>query len=1222
MNRLASQLIRRCSLTLAASCLAAGCLTVVESAIAQPLLADLPQAEQSSETVARINALHQQAAALFSQGQYDAALDLLQSALSVGTTTFGEKSIKIVDTLTFISAVYREKQDYAAAISPLEQSLSIQERSLGEEHLDLGTTLNYLSALYRDIGDNQRAMSLQERALSIQESQLGRDHLEVAYTLNGLALLYKDRFDYAEALPLFKRALAVREKALAPNHPDVAESLENLGRLYDDLGDYAAALPFLERSLSAQEAVLGVDSLEVAASLIRLGRAYRLSANYDAAQTSFERSLAIRETSTGAQSLEVSDSLSYLGVLHYEKGEYALALPLYERSLQIREAVLGKTHFSLVGELSNLGVLQSDLGNYDAALALFERALALEPPDLEADGLSASFMLGNMAGLYKRKGDYAQALALYEQNLTAIAATVGETHPEAATALDNMATLYFTQGDYTKALPLAERSLSIREASFGQGHPAVARSLTTLAQLYQAQGNYVATKPLLDRALRIQADTLDEGNPQRLVTLGSLAGWHQSQGDYAIAQSLFEEVLSIRERIFSEDHHSIATGLNNLAFVYQLQRQYEKARSLHERSLAITTATLGETHPDIASSLNNLALIYGEQGEYDRALALYERSLSVLQAALGDNHPSVIANLHNMAALYQKQGKFSIAVDLSSRASEIEEQNLTELLASASETRRQRYAVTLANSTNGYITLHLKESPDDKTAARLALTTLLRRKGRVLDAVSNSAQQLRQQLSPEDAKLLDALEAARGELATLRFDGLRNKPVADYRAALDKLETDAERLEEQISRQSALYRVETAPVSVESMQALIPGEAALVEFVRYAPLHFDDAQTDWNTHRYAAYVLSAQGNVEAVDLGEAAPIEQLIADFRLALSTRANNVETIARQLDERLIAPILPFLSGKTHLLLSPDSQLNLIPFDALVDSQNRYLVESYQISYLNSGRDLLKLQLNTPSRQAALVVADPDYEGGGTAGNGQRSVDASSLTFGPLPGTAAEGKAIASLLPSASLLTQRQATEAALKQIAGPNILHIATHGFFLPDVAFTVPDTDSRGASLEVVSTEEPALAKVTSSNLENPLLRSGLALAGANNRSSGGEDGIFTALEASGLDLYGTQLVVLSACETGVGAASSGEGVYGLRRAFAIAGAESQLMSLWQVDDTGTSELMQLYYNNLIEKKQGRSEALRNAQLEMINTGTYAHPYYWSSFIFSGDWRALK
>jgi CHAT domain-containing protein len=249
------------------------------------------------------------------------------------------------------------------------------------------------------------------------------------------------------------------------------------------------------------------------------------------------------------------------------------------------------------------------------------------------------------------------------------------------------------------------------------------------------------------------------------------------------------------------------------------------------------------------------------------------------------------------------------------------------------------------------------------------------------------------------------------------------------------------------------------------------------------------------------------------------------------------------------------------------------------------------------------------------------PEGEGPGVRAADQRSGDITDLRFGPLPGTQLEVEAIAPRLTNPILLTEANATENALKQVQAPSILHIATHGFFLEDVEF-VPPIDSRG-EFNIVSAAPGSLVPPTNrpTSTENPLLRSGLALAGFNTRDSAGEDGVLTALEAVGLDLRGTRLVVLSACETGVGAVANGEGVYGLRRAFVMAGAESLLMSLWKVDDQGTAELMERYYGQLLDG-EGRSEALRQVQLAFLqNGGVQQHPYYWASFMFSGNWHPM-
>jgi CHAT domain-containing protein len=324
-------------------------------------------------------------------------------------------------------------------------------------------------------------------------------------------------------------------------------------------------------------------------------------------------------------------------------------------------------------------------------------------------------------------------------------------------------------------------------------------------------------------------------------------------------------------------------------------------------------------------------------------------------------------------------------------------------------------------------------------------------------------------------------------------------------------------------------------------------------------------------------------------------------------------VETLARAADETLMQPLRAAIGNATHLLISPDGPLNLMPFEVLRDERGRYAVERYAISYLTSGRDLLRMQVPRMSRSGPVVVADPAFGDAAAAAaspriraattEARRSVtsadDFTAVYFAPLAGTAREARTIGALFPDARLLTQSNATKRALTEVTAPSILHIATHAFFIRAAAAT-------GA---------------TTAGLENPLLRSGLALSGANRRADGARDGILTALEAANLNLWGTKLVALSACDTGVGEVRDGEGVYGLRRAFVLAGAETLVMSLWPVSDTVTRELMSGYYRRL-RSGLGRGEALRATELAMLARSDRRHPFYWASFIQAGEWANLE
>ena len=825
---------------------------------------------------------------------------------------------------------------------------------------------------------------------------------------------------------------------------------------------------------------------------------------------------------------------------------------------------------------------------------------------------------------------------------------------EEAKRLSEQVNQLFEQGQYAAAIPLAERALAIFEKALGKDHADVANTLNNLAELYHAIGNYNQAEPVYQRSLAIYEKVLRKDHPYIANTLNNLAVLYQDMKKYSQAELLYQRALAmrekllgslaIREKVLGKEHPDVATSINNLATLYQAMRSYSQAELLYQRSLAIREKVLGKDHPDVANSLNNLAALYQDLGNYSQTELLYQRSLAIREKVLGKEHPDVASSLNNLALLYQSQSDSARALEFLNRGSNIEERNLALTLMVGSEAQKRAYIATLSSTNNLAVSLHIQSAPNNSQTTRLALTIVLRRKGRVLDALTDSVQTLRQNLNSDDQKLLDELAATRSQLATLIFKQPENIPLDQYRQQVATLKAQADQQEATLARRSTQFRSASQPVTIETVQQLIPADAALVELVSYQPFNPKAKPGErWGVPRYVAYVLHHSGEPKWVDLGEAKPINQAVTDFRKALNSDASDVKPVARALDEKLMQPIRKLL-GNTHtILLSPDSQLNLIPFAALVDENNRYLVENYSINYLSSGRDLLRLQNHARSRSESVIVANPDYDKPGDPASvaiirrGEPSQIAAAqpvnistkpaetrgvldsdrteqIEFSPLANTAAEAKAISPMLPGATLLTGSMATENAIKQLFAPNILHIATHGFFLQDVPEVAPP-DFSGTILSGTRNATPNIRPT-----ENPLLRSGLALAGANPRQSGSEDGILTALEAAGLNLSGTKLLVLSACKTGLGDITNGEGVYGLRRAFAIAGAESQLMSLWAVNDYKTNKLMVDYYQRL-KNNVGRSEALRQTQLEMLQKPESQHPYYWAAFIPSGDWTSM-
>ncbi|MBD2354891.1 tetratricopeptide repeat protein [Tolypothrix sp. FACHB-123] len=978
----------------------------------------------------------------------------------------------------------------------------------------------------------------------------------------------------------------------------------------------------------------------------------------------------------------------------YEQGKYSEAIALAEKVLAIGEKVLGKEHPNVATLLNNLALLYSSQGSYAKAEGLYLRSLAIREQVLGKEHPDVAQSLNNLASLYSSQRNYAKAEPLFLRSLAIREQVLGKEHPDVATSLNNLAELYSSQGSYAKAEPLYLRSLAILEKVLGKEHPNVAKSLNNLGLLYRLQGSYTKAEPLYLRSLAILEKVLGKEHPNVAKTLNNLGLLYRLQGNYAKAEPLYLRSLAIYEKVLGQEHPDVAQSLNNLALLYSLQGNYAKGEGLFLRSLAIYEKVLGKEHPDVAQSLNNLAALYFSQGSYAKAEPLFLRSLAIREKVLGQEHPLVATNLNNLALLYWAQGDITRTTDFFNRGLAVQEQNLQLIYAVGSEQRKQNYAQTFSVTTDIAVSLALQQSTSNPTLAKLALTTVLRRKGRVLDAMTDTVQTLRTQLAaqPETKKLFDDWLKVQEELAALVYRGQGQEKFAVYQAQIQQLETRKEQLEEQVSAKSAEFRKAIQRVELAAIQAQIPQDAALVEIVQYQPFNpkAKKESEKWGKPLYAAVVLRASGEPKWVDLGDAATIDQSVASFRQVLvsapavsksnsknpspnlsptvpevvnsppslqrkgvrglgsehfnvvqntsqtsveerggilptpierKTTVSRLQTAARALDEQIMAPIRPLLGNARHLLLSPDGQLNLIPFEALKDEQNQYLVQRYAFSYLTTGRDLLNLQSAAKASSNSVIFADIDYDQQDTTVaaksrgfENKRSSDFANLTYDSLTATLAEGQEIKKIFPQTDILLGKQATEAAIKQLNAPRILHLATHGFFLPDKEDQPPNNEFH-----------QQLEKAPVLNLENPLLRSGLALAGFNNRQNKQktdiEDGVLTALEVAGLNLRGTELVVLSACDTGLGDVKIGDGVYGLRRALVIAGAQTQLLSLWQVADDGTKDLMVKYYEKLRAGK-GRHEALREVQLEFLNSRQYQHPYFWASFIPSGNWRAMN
>jgi CHAT domain-containing protein/tetratricopeptide (TPR) repeat protein len=1021
------------------------------------------------------------------------------------------------------------------------------------------------------------ALAIAAEAVQFARVHLGEESPRFATALNNLAAVYDLQGDYASAVSLHRQALELRRAALGEDHPDIAQSLNNLAMAYEAKGDLASAEPLQHQAVEVARAALGEDNPHYAISLHNLAALYEAKGDYAAAETLYRQALEVSRAALGEDHPNYAASLNEIACLYLNNFEYEMAEPLLLQALEIRRTGLGEAH-----------------------------------PDYATS-------LDNLARLYESKGDYARAERLRRQDLETTRLALGEAHPEYATSLHNLAKFYELTGDYTRAEPLFRQALEVCRAALGEHHPSYASMLNSLGKLYWLGGTRTLAEPLLRQALEIRRIALGEGHPEYATSLHNMAAFHMSKGEYALAEPLLWQAAEATHAVLGKGRADASTSLNNLAELYRLKGYYEAAEPLHTKALEFTRDTVGEDDPSYAKGLMNLALLYAATDRFLDAWAMMARAMDVTDRVIGRCF-SISSDQQRLVTLEQPRADSDVLLSL--------------------------------------VCQFLSSLPG---AVAAAAQLVLRRKALAAEAAAIERAALLGGKYPHLATRLEKLKTLRRQITQAAAAGpgpegpaAHQHRLADWEARKDRWESS---LAGEIDEMNIEQRVRA--VKLRDVALILPKGATLVEFVRFQRFNFKAVRTrneeHWQEWRYLAFVLfaGAPDNVRMIDLGEADPIDRMITEFRKSLSGPAGRHMTSAasqpiRPIPETVLAtgqalrqavfdPLVKELGGRHRLLLALDGDLTRLPFGVLPKADGRLLIEDLAISYLNCGRDLLRLGAARTGRSTKpLVAADPDFDkdsdgappvttSGALSGRRARGLDESlEFPIKRLEGTRQEGEQIARMLAVKPWL-EGDVLEGRLKaECHSPRILHLATHGFFLEDQHRELRHAVRRSGLMDRLT--GGMRAELLGPLPENPLTRSVLILAGVNTWHKKGkrplpgiEDGLLTAEDVTGLDLLATELVVLSACDTGLGEVHTGEGVFGLQRAFILAGAKTLIMSLWKVPDRETQELMVDLYRRILAG-EGRAEALQQAQLAMKQK--YADPYYWGAFVCLGEPGPLK
>jgi CHAT domain-containing protein/Tfp pilus assembly protein PilF len=1110
--------------------------------------------------------------------------------------------------------------------------------------------------MVRDLLNRGRGIEAENVArtlLARVESIRGPDAIEVAEVLDLLcrAVRRSSKVREQEKREIVERAVAIKEKVLDPWHPSLATSLINLGVQRTLAGDPAAAKPLLERALAIREAAFGPEHPLVAGALQSLAGVLITLHDDAGAKLLLERAQRAGETAYGADSRETVRVLVNLAILYQETGDYTGARQRYERAVVLAEKILGPADLLTLHVLTRAAVVLRELGgDFAGSAKLNERLLALAERSFGPTDSRLRTPLEHLALDLRDLGDYAGARALAERSLAIAESAFGPEHPEVADSLHTLATVLAAQGDYGGAMRLFERATRIMVEVSRSSDPEVSRAAWFIRDLFPVSGYGSDDAGLFEQAVAIREKNSGPADPRTAGSLANLAAVLTSAEDYTRTRPLFERALASREKALGPDHPEVAGAATNLAYVLSQVGDGATARPLYERALSIWEKALGPDHPRVATALLNLAGLHSNARNYDDARPLVARALNIQLPRLGAHHPDIAATLTTLAELAGHAGATAEAFETAARAEVLSREHMRLTARTLSERQALSYASSRASAINVMLSVASMRSGGGPTATA-AWEAVIRARGMVLDEMAARHRVASANEDQDTAVLIKTLTSARQRLAAAVVRGIRDDPPERYRRLLDEARSEKDRAERDLAEKSARFREDESRnrAGLPEISAALPADSALVGFVRYRRQ---------DEPAYLAFVLRSGDKVPAVvPLGSAARVDGLILQWRQQLDQEAMAAgraakrgeaayRRVAEELRRQVWDPLRTHLSNATRVFVVPDGALHLVSFAALPAADSQYIVETGQlIHYLSAERDLVPAKAGRLAGGGLLALGSPAFDeftspGASTSSfRGVRSAcsDFQSMRFDPLPaslkevdqvvtlwnrahGARAEGAGLRSATrppPSSIQLTGAGASESAFKaEAAGRRILHLATHGFFL----------GGRCASaLEPSAGSTPAAASARIVR-ENPLLLSGLILAGANHRDVAApdqEDGVLTAEEVAAMNLNGVEWAVLSGCDTGVGEVRAGEGVFGLRRAFQVAGAKTVIMSLWPVEDQATRQWMTQLYQGRLMKKLSTADAVRDASLAMLRQrrakGLSAHPFHWAAFVAAGDWR---
>jgi CHAT domain-containing protein/tetratricopeptide (TPR) repeat protein len=1097
---------------------------------------------------------------------------------------------------------------------------------------------------YSQEGNSQKAIEFAILARDAAEIEFGKEHRNYADVLNVLGMLYFGVENYIEAEPIYIETISIRKKVLGEQHPDYASSLYNLADLYQRTGNNLKAETFYVEASGIYKKTLGKNHTDYANAIESLAWLYDKMGNYAKAEPLFIEANNIYKKAFGESHPDYILSLYNLAVLYRMTDSYEKAELLFIELLSISKKVSVEIQPNYLTILDNLAFLYEKRGKYSKAEQLYLEATEMYKKTIGENNADYATLVDHLASIYKNTGNYAKAESMYIKSKDVRKKALGESHPDYAASLRSMAWFYEDMGNYSKAETLYIEATEISKKNLYENNPDYATSISNLASFYGNRGNYAKAEELYIEAIAIRKRAFGEYNLDYATLLGNLGSIYRHTGNYTKSEILLVEAKDITKNALGENHSYYASSLLNLAVFYDDMGNCAKAEPLYLETMAIQKKTLGENHPFYATTLGSLAVMYKIMGNCSKAESLFIEAIGI-QKIIGKNRPAYASSLKNLAVFYDNLSNYTKAEPLYIQANDNINTQIRQNFGFMSESEKEQFVNKIESNYVIFNSFALRFNKQIPMFVNLSYNNELLQKGMLLSSNLAFRQNI---LDSNDSILIDSYNHLIFIHKTL--SKLYDDQILVTKIKLDSLNKEAENREKEL-----IYRVKDLPgfenfngltgVKWQDVQRSLKPEEVAIEFTSF---HYYDKRWTDSTY-YCALVIRPEYEVpKMVFLFEERDLKKLLKETTNGQGIRnisqlyglnrghiviATDTLYSSNALYKLVWQPLESHLSGAKTIWYSPSGLLNKLSLQAIAINAKERLSDRYQLNCLSSTRVLASgknehtLFIDSTS---AVFFGGINYEwnekqpqkmlndsvGEFMAVRNIRLPDEKTRNekMGYLPGTLSEVTAIEERCRQhnifSTVFTSDKATEAVFKSLSGkksPNVIHLATHGFFFED------------AQKDYSKIQLMGIDRLASGFVEDPLLRSGLLFAGANRAwtgqevPDGTENGILQAKEVSLMDLRNTRLVVLSACETGLGDVKGSEGVFGLQRSFKMAGVDFILMSLWSVPDEATRQLMTSFYENCFAGQSMR-ESFSNAQHQLRKLKKeYEDPYYWAGFV---------